>query len=126
MSELNDGFENVQESLSVFMSEVDNKIEHLEAMKNGAYAERNQLVALLSKVFPASIEQHKDVEGEEWEDDWRNLIIIDLPTGQCSWHIHDSELPLFQHLLPGGREWDGHTNEEKYKRVRSYSRCLGL
>lgn len=91
------------------------EIATLKAQKDGAYAERNKLVAALSKIFPASVERH---EGEDWEDDWRNVVYIDLPTGQASWHIHDSEVKFFEHLPFGeGRKWDGHTNDEKYQRV---------
>lgn len=85
--------------------------------KDGAYAERNQLVAGLSKCFPSSLERHPD-DDQTWENDWRWIVFIDLPTGQASWHIHDSELPQFDHLLRDqGRKWDGHTNEEKYQRL---------
>jgi hypothetical protein len=87
------------------------------AAKDGAYAERNKLVALISKLFSASLERHP--ENEEWEDDWRWIVFIDLPTGQVSWHIHDSELNMFDHLpRNAGRKWDGHTTDEKYERVR--------
>lgn len=39
------------------------------------------------------------------------------PGSQVSWHIHDSELQLFEGLpfYPG--KWDGHTTPEKYDRV---------
>lgn len=90
------------------------RVTALEEQKNGAYSERNKLVCLLSKVFESSIETH---DGEEWEDDWRHVVFINLPTGQASWHIHDSELPMFEHLESTGMKWDGHTTEEKYKRV---------
>lgn len=85
--------------------------------KDGAYAERNKLVCLLSKIFPASIEDHLMLEGQEWDEDWRKVIFIELPTGQCTWHIHKSEEPMFSHLFPAGRKWDGHTTETKYKRI---------
>lgn len=88
----------------------------MEVLKNNAYAERNCLVAALSKLFPASLERHP--ENEPYEDDWRWIVFIDLPTGQVCWHIHDSELPLFAHLQRNaGRKWDGHDREEKYRRV---------
>lgn len=88
----------------------------MEVLKNNAYAERNCLVAALSKLFPASLERHP--ENEPYEDDWRWIVFIDLPTGQVCWHIHDSELPLFAHLQRNaGRTWDGHDREEKYRRV---------
>ncbi len=81
-----------------------------------AYSERNQLVGALSKLFPASLERHPI--DEEWEDDWRWIVFIDLPAGQVSWHIHDDELDLFDHLpRSAGRLWDGHGTEEKYSRL---------
>ncbi len=91
--------------------------------KNTAYTERNQLVAALSKLFPASVEPHQPKEGEIWDPKWSNVVIIDLPTGQASWHIHEDEIPLFQHLQRAtGRKWDGHTTEEKYRRVAALSK----
>ena len=90
-----------------------NQIMQLREEKNQAYSERNKLVAALSKLFPASLERHPD-EDIEWEDDWRWIVFIDLPTGQVSWHIHDPEMSQFAHLVPHqGREWDGHTTEDK-------------
>ena len=87
----------------------------LQQVKDGAYGERNALVAAFSKLFPSSLERHV---GAEWEDDWRWVVFIDLPAGQASWHIHDSELPLFDHMTREvGRSWDGHTTAEKYMRL---------
>ena len=37
------------------------------------------------------------------------VVLIELPTGQVSWH-----LPQFD------REWDGHTTEEKYERIHAF------
>ena len=83
---------------------------------DAVYTERNRLVAVLASIYPSSLERHSE-EDESWEDDWRWIVFIDLPTGQVSWHIHDSELYLFNHLDRfQGRIWDGHTTEEKYKR----------
>lgn len=95
--------------------------ENEKRAKDGAYKERNALVAVLSKIFPAMIIQHEDTPGEVWENDWRNIVMILLPTGQVSWHIHDSELAQFDHLAGSFvgplLRWDGHTTEEKYKRL---------
>lgn len=87
------------------------------------YAERDQLVAALSKCFPAHLCRH---EGEGWEDDWRNIVCIHLPTGQATWHIHDSELGWFEHLRKTYSHWDGHSTEEKYRRLAAlkYPRLL--
>lgn len=93
--------------------------DELRVAKDGAYSERDQLVAWLSALFPAWLERHPD-EDTEWEDDWRWIVFIDHPTaGQMTWHIHDSELPLFDHLTrSNAHRWDGHTTEMKYERVR--------
>lgn len=85
------------------------------AIADPIYQERDRLVAALSKVYPSYLKLHP--ADEPWDDDWRTIVFIELPTGQASWHIHDSEVKLFTHLLWGGAEWDGHTTEEKYRRV---------
>ncbi len=85
---------------------------------DNAYYERNQLVAALSKLFPAGL---KETTIDGWDDDWHNCVYIDLPTGQVSWHFHKRELPLFHHLKPYIGEWDGHDTPEKYQRLNSLS-----
>ena len=93
--------------------------------KDMAYRERNMLVCALSKLFPSSLERHSD-EDRHWDNDWRWIVFIDLPTGQATWHIHDRELTMFDHLPRGtGRVWDGHTNEVKYDRVLALSTVWG-
>ena len=85
---------------------------------DAVYGERDRLVSALSKVFPSWLERHPDTD-LTWEDDWRWIVFVTLPTGQASWHIHDSELPWFAHCLRlyGRNSWDGHTTEEKYERL---------
>lgn len=88
--------------------------------KDGAYAERNQLVAALTKVFPSHLTRHKETPGETWDNQWLNVACIHLPAGQATWHIHISELGWFSHLQ--GIElvcqgYDGYTTEEKYQRL---------
>lgn len=108
-----------------------------EAAKNAAYRERDRLVAALSKLFPAWLERHPESD-KAWEDDWRWIVFVEIPTtdptvfgdarnvlgpcrqerAQLSWHIHDSELSWFDHLeRRAGPSWDGHTTEEKYRRL---------
>lgn len=94
-----------------------------ESIKDNAYAERNKLLALVCRMaieldFPVELWRHPD--SEEWEDDWRNIVALLLPAGQCTWHIHDSELPMFEFLPKGENRWDGHTTEEKYQRVLDF------
>lgn len=81
---------------------------------NATYRERNQIVAALSKVFPAGISRTA-IGG--WDEEWHSCVYIDLPTGQVSWHFHDRDADLFSHLGPYLGSWDGHTTEEKYERL---------
>ena len=80
------------------------------------YFERNQLIALLAKIYPSYLAKHP-ASDKEWEKDWRNIVFIITPQGQASWHIHDSELVFFKHLSYENENWDGHTNYRKYKRL---------
>ena len=86
----------------------------LRASKDAAYEERNRVVALLAAVFP-SVLARTAIEG--WSEDWHGCIYITLPTGQASWHYHDSHAHLFAHVPEGAAIWDGHTTPEKYERV---------
>lgn len=89
-----------------------------DAERDAVYSERNQLVAALSKVFPSYLARHPD-DGE-WDEDWRWIVFVKLPTGQASWHIHDSELERFAHLKEAEATfWDGHSTEEKYRRLEA-------
>jgi hypothetical protein len=85
--------------------------------KDFAYMERDILVSLLSKLYPSHLTRHP--VDESWEDDWRTIVCIHSPTGQLTWHIHDSEMGFFTHLEMQENHWDGHSTAEKYKRVLS-------
>ena len=83
--------------------------------KNRAYEERNRVVALLAALFPSSLER----DPAEPLDEWSWVVLIELPAGQVSWHFNADLLPLFDHVpRHAGRNWDGHTTEQKYERVR--------
>ena len=90
------------------------RIKKLEAARDGAYAERNRLVAFLSNIYPSGV---KKTAIPGWDEAWHNCVYIDLPVGQASWHYHNDETHLFAHLPPYENEWDGHTTEEKYERI---------
>lgn len=85
-----------------------------EAARDGAYLERNQVVAALAKCFPSGVARTV-IDG--WSTDWHGCVYIDLPSGQVSWHYHDSQDYLFTGLPPYGKPWDGHDTPEKYRRV---------
>lgn len=94
----------------------DAELARVREEKDGAYEERNRVVAALSKVFPA-VRTRTDIEG--WDPEWHGCVYIDLPTGQASWHFHDRDAWMFDHLPERHVEWDGHTTEEKYQRLAS-------
>lgn len=94
----------------------------LKEQKDAAYHERDQIVALLARMAlalgcRAGIRPHEPNPDPTWDDDWKNVVVIDLPTGQVTWHYHDSERPLFASLPPYLNSWDGHDTSEKYHRV---------
>lgn len=109
------------------------EIEKLKKEKDKAYWERNQLVSALSKIFPAHLSKHPE-EDKEWDDDWRTIVFMEIPTHyrvredeklekdfphQISWHIHDTDIPMFDHLKYKDNLWDGHDTEMKYQRLRT-------
>jgi len=89
---------------------------HLTAAseKDAAYLERNRMVALLAGIYPSGIAR-TNIPG--WLPEWHGCVYIDLPTGQASWHYHDSHAHLFAHLPAYTKAWDGHTTDLKYMRV---------
>ena len=102
--------------------------------RDAAYTERNRLVAALARLIMASQEVQRagapgvawladhDPSDENWDPEWRTIVFIDGPTGQMSWHLHDSDVPLFDGLPRGPNSWDGHTTSEKYDRVARLGR----
>ncbi len=119
-TDFHNGRNRIAQCLRENATELENVREQLGravAVKNGAYAERNKMVAALSKLFPSWLEDHPATD-TAWESDWRTIVFINLPTGQASWHLHDSEVPAFSHLSRlCGNSWDGHTTEQKYERL---------
>ena len=86
-----------------------------------AYRERNALVAALirSHGWPAEVVMAPDTEG--W---W--IVYAETPAGQVSWHISPDDMDLFSDWPVAfgskGSPWDGHTTEEKYRRLAALSR----
>jgi hypothetical protein len=98
--------------------------EELQYQLDSAYKERNKCVALIAKMakvlgYSVGMGKHPE-EDESWDREWMNIVYIDLPVGQISWHIHDSDLELFSFLSEYDGQWDGHTTEEKYERLEKF------
>lgn len=98
---------------------VDRAVEGERKSKNDAYTERNKLVALLASMFPSG-RKKTDIPG--WHDEWHGCVFIDFPWGQASWHYHDSQAWMFDHLPPYKGEWDGHLTDEKYAAIMEQAR----
>jgi hypothetical protein len=83
------------------------------------YAQRDMLVSLVSTVFPSHL-----VDANDAEPGWSSVVIVDLPTGQVSWHVSDRELDegWFDHLDRQENDWDGHDDATKWDRVLA---CIG-
>ena len=122
------------EALSLEVSELTNacrrlqaEVEALRRAKDGAYLERNQCVALIARLHVAlghSVTVTKTaIEG--WSEDWHGCVYVQMPTGQASWHFHDSHAYLFADLPHGECQWDGHDTDEKYRRVALAARPGG-
>jgi hypothetical protein len=81
---------------------------------DSVYDERDQLVAFLSRIFPSYIGPVDDPE-----PGWNYAVYIETPEGQLSWHVPDRELGLYFRDLRmcDDANWDGHTTEEKYRRL---------
>lgn len=87
---------------------------------NNAYKERNQLVALLSMLFPSG-KAKTAIDG--WDEAWHGCVYIDFPWGQASWHYHTDDEQMFAHLPPYTKPWDGHTTEAKYAAIAAAIRA---
>jgi hypothetical protein len=78
-------------------------------------------VALLARLFPSG----KAITSiEDWDPEWHHCIYIDLPTGQASWHVHESQIKQFENLPSYAKEWDHHTSAEKYQRILEFIKML--
>lgn len=114
-------FDRVEPARDILRKLVDDAVAAMRSRKDAAYLERNRLVALLCTLFPA-VHCRTAIEG--WSEDWHGCVYIELPTGQVSWHFHDTHAPLFAHVPEGSAQWDGHTTEQKYERVAEAVRLL--
>lgn len=90
--------------------------EELRLSRDRGYRERNMIVAALSRLYPSYLAKHPDSD-ESWERDWMTIVFVETPEGQLSWHMHDSDVPLFAHLQWDANRWDGHSTDEKYARL---------
>lgn len=85
------------------------------------YRERDRLVAFLSVKYPSHLSKATDAEVG-----FNYTVCVHTPTGQMSWHIPDHEVDtLFAHLPLQETDWDGHTTDEKYRRLDALTKSGG-
>ena len=85
------------------------------SVEEAVYRERNRVIAALAACFPSS--QCRDDETPGWR-----VVFVELPTGQVSWHFHAKERPLFAHVPTKRTRWDGHSTQQKYRRLERFAR----
>ncbi len=86
----------------------------MSAQIDAIYRERNQLVAALTKLFPAV----------RYFDGVWSAVYLELPTGQVSWHYAERDADLFRHLpMVTKSPWDGHDTPTKYARLNALPAC---
>lgn len=97
----------------------DTAILQLQEQKDGAYLERNRCVAALARMAIALGQRAGRAKTaiDGWDPAWHGCIYIDLPTGQVSWHYHESQSSLFNDLPEYTGRWDGHDTPTKYERL---------
>jgi hypothetical protein len=85
-----------------------------------AYFDRNQAVMALARLAQ-ELGYTVGLRTDPDEPDWP-VLMIDLPTGQVGWHMPKAEVngqfPSYEKV------WDGHTLEEKRKRMKEFISCL--
>ena len=102
-----------------------NNVTEMEAMlrqqRDNLRAERNILVATLSKVFPSMLAYHSaDENGDDGGNSYDGYVCyIQLPTGQVSFHVgSEGRANWFEHLRVSNIPlWDRHTDDEKWDRI---------
>lgn len=80
------------------------------------YRERARLISVLSKIWHSYI---VTMPGDEWD-----VVIVNSPEGQLSWHIADPDMDLFRHLTsePEQGQWDGHSTAVKHARMEGMAK----
>lgn len=112
--------EEVERDLTIMLAE--RQLEEAKERMNTIYKERNLVVLLAAKLafesgHRAWLRKHPETD-PDWDPKWMWIVFIEIPRGQLSWHIHESERSLFDFLpILQDEPWDGHTMDQKYGRI---------
>ncbi len=105
----------VRESLAE-LAELDTRLDHRPEAGGGPdWERRNELVMRVARAatllgWPVGAGYDPDMP------EYPDVIIVDLPTGQVSWHVPDVPRRMPDH--PSG--WDGHTRSDRAERVTAW------
>jgi hypothetical protein len=88
--------------------------DYLRAAQGVLYRERAHLTAFLAACYPSA-------QCPDRDDDEYRLLYVTTPDGQLSWHVHTDDADELLGHVPHDEaaEWDGHTTEEKYRRLEA-------
>lgn len=113
-TERNKELEREVTALTAANADLTAQLAEAKADKDEAYRQRNYLVAALARIYPSGV-RNTDIPG--WSADWHGCCFIDLPSGQISYHFHDSHHFLFDKLPAYKTEWDGHDKDVVHDRL---------
>ncbi len=101
-----------------FDEELELQALHYERHINEIYSERNRLVSLVMRMCQElNLSYGLKRDPHPPQDGWDYIAFFDLPSGQCSFHIPNTELSFFAGMPAYPDEWDHHTTYEKYARI---------
>lgn len=84
------------------------------------YAERDHCVAALMRAWRTFGITVGITEDPNAEDEWKHVVVAEIPTGQVSWHVHDDELSLFEGLTEYTRPREEDDPSTTYERLLAY------
>jgi len=88
---------------------------------NQAYTQRAIAIVLFAKMaqrlgYKVGIGLDNN---EHWEPQWRNVLYVEIPEGQFSWHFHPNDFHLIENFPLFNGEWDGKFNGRNIELVKS-------
>lgn len=104
-----------KEAFDVVINDLKRNLINASNARDHAYRERNILVVLLARLA-LSLGQRAGVGYDPKEPAWP-VVFIETSAGQVSWHFSPEDAALAADLPRYEGRWDGHTTEEKWRRV---------
>lgn len=115
------------------VKEIRQRKENAEEERDKAYKERNQLVFNKLRYYDKlGIQVGWKIDQEAPESDWIVIYVLEQDhsffghIGQMAWHVNKNEVDPenVDWLNPINQEYDGHSDVEKYNRLRKLDRKI--